>query len=472
MIKRFILFTEILFLFGPNLVAQERLATKRIEGIEYVSSGELAELIGAEEFFEPYLQKLVLKLGEHRLTFTPLSSVVVADDRALNMPYPMRWVRGQIWLPAKYIGPALSILTQKDLAWDPVRAAFLPPPSSVNIIGLEIKPKENGTLINLHLTKPLKYEIKREGAEEISLLIRGGKPWEERFHPIFPQGVVEDVTISSEDSLCRISFKLNKPDVKYSSYFRSKPPRVVVSLWGRGLSGPPQKGKPLSVVVIDPGHGGKDPGAIGPRGTKEKDVVLKIALRLRKLLRTRLKLKVILTREKDEFLPLSRRTQIANENKADLFLSIHANASRKRGVRGFEVFFLDYAKNDDARAIAAAENSAVRFENTLPSPQKLGDLDFILLDMIQNEYHQESSELAEMMVRRLTAKLGIRGRGVDQAGFYVLNGAFMPAVLVEMAFISNPEDEKLLRQTWFQKKVAEALYEGVKDFKERYKGGG
>ncbi len=471
MIKWFILLAQILFLFTSGSVAQEKLATKEMGGVQYVSSQELARLIGAEEFFEPYLQKLVLKLGQHRLTITPLSGVVVADDQSLNMPYPVRWVRGQIWLPAKYIGPALSILTQKDLAWDPARAAFLPPPPSVNITGLEIKPKENGTLVSLHLTKPLKYEVKREGANEIYILIRGGKPWEEGLQSILPQGVVEGVAVSSEDSLCRISFKLKRPQVKYSSYVRSTPPRIILSLWQRGASGPPQKENPLNVVVIDPGHGGKDPGAIGLRGTKEKDVVLKIALRLRKLLRTRLKLKVILTREKDEFLPLSRRTQIANENKADLFLSIHANASRKRKVRGFEVFFLDYAKNDDARAIAAAENSAVRFENPLPSRQKLNDLDFILLDMIQNEYHKESSALAEVMVKRLSSKLGIRGRGIDQAGFYVLNGAFMPAVLVEVAFISNPEDEKLLKQTWFQKKVAEALYKGVKDFRERYKGG-
>jgi len=472
MTKRLLLFVQVLFMLTPGLVAQERLTTREIEGVQYISSQELATLIGAEEFFEPYLQKLVLKLGQHRLTLTPLSGVVVVDDQALNMPFPVEWVRGQVWVPAKYIGPALSILTQRDLAWDPPRAAFSPPPSSVNITGLEIKPKENGTLISLHLTRPLKFEVKREGASEIALLIPGGRPWEERLHFIPPQGLIEGVSFSMEEGLCRISFKLNQPDIKYSSYYRSKPPRVVVSLWGKGLSGPPQKGKPLSVVVIDPGHGGKDPGAIGPRGTREKDVVLKIALRLRKLLRTRLKLKVILTRERDEFLPLSRRTQLANENKADLFISIHANASRKRGARGFEVFFLDYAKNDDARAIAAAENSAVRFENLLPSPEKLGDLDFILFDMIQNEYHQESSALAEMMVKRLSSKLGIRGRGVDQAGFYVLNGAFMPAILVEVAFISNPEDEKLLRQTWFQKKVAEALYEGVKDFKERYKGGG
>ncbi len=472
MIRRTVLLVKILLLLGSCLQAQERLVTKQVEGIEYISVQELAKFTGAKLFFEPYLQKLILKHGEHRLRLTPLSRVVVADGQALNMPYPVRWIRGQVWVPVKYILPALSIFTGEELAWDPSHSAFLHPPPSVNISSIDIKPKENGTLVILHLTRPLKYEVGQGKDDEISLLILGGKPWQKGMASILPQGVIKEIRSSLQDTTCRITFKLNRANVKYKSYYKSNPPRIILSLWEKGSMELPGEENPLDVVVIDPGHGGRDPGAIGPTGLKEKDVVLKIALRLKELLRTRLKLKVILTREKDEFLSLSRRTQIANENNADLFISIHANASRKRKVKGFEVFFLDYAKNDDARAIAAAENSAVRFESPLPSPQELSDLDFILLDMLQNEYHKESSELAEIMVDKLLSKLGMRGRGVDQAGFYVLNGAFMPAVLVEVAFISNPEDERLLKQTWFQKKVAEALYEGIKEFKERYRGRG
>jgi N-acetylmuramoyl-L-alanine amidase len=469
MIKRVILLIGLLLILTPQLRAQNGLTTVKIEGIEYISAQELAKFLEATIFFEPYTQKLVLKVNQRLLRLTPLSSVVVADDQPLNMPYEVRWLRGEIWVPARFIVPALCILTEQSLAWDPSRSAFLYPPPSVNISGLEIKPKENGTLITVHLTKPLSYEIKEETINEISLLIPDGKPWKEGLDSTLPQGAIGEITTSLEEGFCCISFRLRRPNIKYRSYYKSNPPRIIISLWERVSHSPPEKEDPLDVVVIDPGHGGKDPGAIGPTGVMEKDVVLKIALRLKELLRKRLKLKVILTREKDEFLPLSRRTQIANENNADLFMSIHANACRKKEVKGFEVFFLDYAKNDEARAIAAAENSAIRFESPLPSPQELSDLDFILLDMIQNEYHKESSEFAEITVKKLSPKLGIKGRGVDQAGFYVLNGAFMPAVLVEVAFISNPEDEKLLKQTWFHKKVAEALYESIKEFKERSK---
>ncbi len=472
MTKRTILLIGCLFFLIQGLKAQKGLVTKSKEGIQYISTQELARFLGAELFFEPYTQKLVLKVDEHRLRITPLSSVVVVDEQSINMPYQVKWIRGGIWVPAQYIVPALCVLTGHPLAWDPSHSILLSPPSSANISGLEIKPKENGTLITIYLAEPLRYEVKQEGPTRLLVLIKEGKPWKEGLASVSPQGAIEEITTYLQDNLCRICLKLNRPNLKYSSYYRSKPSRIVISLWEKASLTPPQKENPVDVVVIDPGHGGKDPGAIGPTGIKEKDVVLKIALRLKELLRSRLGLKVILTRGKDEFLCLSRRTQIANENNADLFLSIHANASHKRKVKGFEVFFLDYAKNDDARAIAAAENSAIRFESPLPSPQELSDLDFILLDMIQNEYHKESSELAEIMVERLSSKLGIRGRGVDQAGFYVLNGAFMPAVLVEVAFISNPEDERLLKQAWFQKKAAEALYESIKEFKKRYKGGG
>jgi len=223
-------------------------------------------------------------------------------------------------------------------------------------------------------------------------------------------------------------------------------------------------------VVIDPGHGGKDPGAIGVTGLKEKEVILDIAQRLAKLLRTRLGLKVILTRNDDTFIPLSARTKLANAQGADLFVSIHANASKRREANGFETYFLDQAKNDAGRAAAILENSALRFELPEVSVAGMSDLDFILYDMIQNEFHQESEHLAGIIQGELEKKLHIGSRGVNQAPFYVLNGAYMPAVLVEAAFISNPEEETLLKKRWFRQKIAESLYESVRAFKEKYEG--
>jgi len=177
---------------------------------------------------------------------------------------------------------------------------------------------------------------------------------------------------------------------------------------------------------------------------------------------------VILTRETDVLIPWEERTRIANQSGAALFISIHTNAFRKRSVRGSETYFLAAAKNDQARAAAALENSSVRFDLAGDESHNVADLEFILMDLVQSEYLKESSDLAAMIQKRLKKSLSIPSRGVNQAGFVVLNKAYMPAVLVETAFISNRKDEKLLKKDSFRQKIAQALLESVRDFKRKY----
>ena len=203
------------------------------------------------------------------------------------------------------------------------------------------------------------------------------------------------------------------------------------------------------VIVIDAGHGGKDPGAIGPSGIREKDITLPIA----KYLRDELKLlgfDAKLTRYSDVFIPLSKRTEIANNAHADLFISIHCNASPSRNARGSETYFLALAKTTEARAVEARENQVIEFEIPQDGPTPGNVLELILWDMAQNEFHKESSQLAEKVQIALNRNLGIKSRGLSQAGFHVLKGAFMPAILVETAFISNKKEEKLLASDSFQ----------------------
>ena len=226
-------------------------------------------------------------------------------------------------------------------------------------------------------------------------------------------------------------------------------------------------------VVIDPGHGGKDPGAVGPKGTHEKDINLDIGLKLKTILEDDYGLIVVMTRDDDTFIPLKERTALANKEAADLFISVHCNsAPRKKRLlktmRGFETYFLSVAKTDDARATAAMENSAVEFEQPA---KKVGDQDevqFILWDMIQNEYLIESSDLAELIETSLTGKVAIPARGISQAGFYVLNGAYMPAVLVETAFVSHKDEEKLLNTDAFREKIARGIAGGIAAFARKY----
>ena len=234
---------------------------------------------------------------------------------------------------------------------------------------------------------------------------------------------------------------------------------IAVAMTGR-------KNKDAKVIVIDAGHGGNDPGAVGPRGTKEKDITLKIAYELKKLFDRDKNYTVILTRKDDVFIPLAERTNIANEKRANLFISIHCNANINRKVSGFEVYFLSERASDaDALATANLENSAIELEGK-PSP-KLAGIQRMLWSMMQNEYLNESSELSSFISAIATGRMRITNRGVKQAGFYVLRGTQMPAVLVEVAFISNYEEEQKLKNGNFQKAAALSVYEGVLRYYER-----
>ncbi len=217
----------------------------------------------------------------------------------------------------------------------------------------------------------------------------------------------------------------------------------------------------LRRIVVDAGHGGKDPGAVGPSGVFEKDVTLKLAKELARELTRQIGCEVILTRSEDVYLPLEERTAIANKVGADLFVSLHANANRNRKAYGIETYYLNFSKNDKAAAVVARENGT--------SLKEVTDLELILFDLMANAKINESSRLAtviqENLVQRISKKFSnIRDLGVRQGPFYVLLGATMPSVLVETAFISHPREEKRLTSTAYQKSAANAIAMAIKEY--------
>jgi len=223
----------------------------------------------------------------------------------------------------------------------------------------------------------------------------------------------------------------------------------------------------IDLVVIDPGHGGRDPGAIGRKGLKEKDVVLDIANRVARKLKDN-GTRVILTRSQDKFIPLDERTAIANRNRADLFLSIHANAAFTRRASGFETYYVSEAVDDHARAVAAIENSVLELEKGR-SRKKLDDtLHAILWDLAYTEFRVESIEWGEIVQRELVKRIRRENRGVKPGPFYVLKGAQMPSLLVEVGFISNVVEENALRKSSYRDKIADALAKSIIRYKKIY----
>jgi N-acetylmuramoyl-L-alanine amidase len=200
----------------------------------------------------------------------------------------------------------------------------------------------------------------------------------------------------------------------------------------------------------------------------EKDVVLDLALRLRRLLTARLGIRVIMTRTKDVFVPLQERTAIANRAKADFFLSLHMNGAAMRGAGGFETYYFTREPSDsDARASAQRENLVI--ENNGTAGKDLESLlKITLADMAVTRDMRESSELAELVLTSLDTLLKVENRGVKSGPFYVLATAAMPAILVESAFITNPKEERKLQRETYRQRVAEALYTGIAKYKVRY----
>lgn len=234
----------------------------------------------------------------------------------------------------------------------------------------------------------------------------------------------------------------------------------------RAIPAPPA---PARVVVIDPGHGGVDPGRIGPNGLREKDVTLRVSRRLADALAAR-GYEVHLTRDSDTLIALADRSLIANRLRADrpgaLFLSIHANAATAASARGFETFFLSDARTEDERRVAEMENEAVRYEAAAPAATRTG-LDQVLAGLHSDFLTRASHDLAAVMQDRLARFHPGPNRGVKRAGFLVLVGSVMPAVLIETAFISNRDEAALLGDAAFQQKLADAIADGVDEFFRR-----
>ena len=219
-------------------------------------------------------------------------------------------------------------------------------------------------------------------------------------------------------------------------------------------------GLKIGRIVIDPGHGGHDTGTIGPTGLMEKEVVLDLARRLGTLLEERLGSEVVYTREKDTFVPLEKRTAIANQKQADLFVSLHANSSRNRAIRGIETYYLNFTSSANALEVAARENAV--------SEKSIHELQDLVKKITMKEKLEESREFAAQMQRALVKGMarrnGLRNRGVKKAPFIVLIGAQMPSALAEISFLSNRTDERLLRKPAYRQKVAEALYRGIQRY--------
>lgn len=342
--------------------------------------------------------------------------------------------------------------------------------------------------IVMELSKGVSYEIRllkedagKKTPARIYVDLFGARLHAEATKPVLIQdGLVRQVrTGQFSQDVVRVVLEMNAPG-DHKAYVLQPPYRLVVEVQapvgGANHAGVRRKeervfqdrseksgGERLRKIVLDPGHGGKDPGAIGPGGVMEKDVVLALAKKLARKLRSEMGVEVTLTRRDDSFIPLEDRTAMANAENADLFLSLHVNASPNPHARGLETYYLDNTDDEAAIRLAARENATSR--------RNISDLQFILSDLIQSSKLEDSVSLAHHIQGAVVSHMGQRyggivDLGVKKALFYVLVGARMPSVLAEIFFITNKVEGRNLTKPAYQDAVVKALYQGVKKYRD------
>jgi len=455
----------------------ERINAVREGDVYYYSLSSLSKILGTTIEWRTPGYAVNFAVDTNRFIFTTESPYVNFNDSTYSLIYPARIISGALYVPAATFSPLLNLARPENITWDRENETLRIDAEWFNITDMAINQKENGLLIEIFMTSALTFEVYQSEGNWLNIDFPGGRINRGKLLAATGRHMVRQINAFQFENSAQVSIRLKRTPGKIHHTFKTSPGRLQIAIEDEGFVmdsaangltriGPDDK---VDVIVIDAGHGGEDYGAIGRhKKTREKEITLDIAKELAKLIRKEKQFKVIMTRNSDDYVSLEQRAKIANDAKADLFISIHCNASPKTQAHGFEMFYLAPAKSDAARAVAQFENAPFLLGDPSLDKSHENDLAFILNDMIQTEFITESADLAYMADIEMSKKIKIKSRGVDHAGFFVLNRVYMPSILVETAFISNKDEENLLRKSSFRKDVAEGIYNAVKRFKAKY----
>jgi N-acetylmuramoyl-L-alanine amidase len=466
----------IVFLLASTSWAVPPLPVVTHDGRPYVELTRVAASIQskgaapAKVIATPASTRAQLRAGDKVVTLTRNWSQVLVNGQPVVLDAPVRVKRG-VWLvPESFVGRVVPTLVASTPA-APTAARFAAAPAEVGLEDVRVRSYPSFTRIVVETSAAVVHRIESSGPREarVRLLGLGGGAHRQEV----ADGLIAEVRVdhAGADGILRVVYEGAAGTLRAMTLV--DPPRIVLDV-ARPTDPSTRDGReqltPLRTIVLDAGHGGHDSGATGPTGLMEKDLVLDVTRRVAKLVEGRLGLKVLLTRDSDNFVTLRDRTSFANRQHADVFVSIHANAHREATADGVETYFLSSEATDSAaRQVAALENGAVQLEQ--PGGRGAGQVDIvkaILWDLAQSEFQVESSRLAEVVLDSMTQTLRISNRGVKQAGFYVLGGAAMPAVLLEIGFVTNPREERKLKDTKYRDEIARAIYAGLAEYKRTW----
>ncbi|MBI5475349.1 MAG: N-acetylmuramoyl-L-alanine amidase [Ignavibacteriales bacterium] len=465
--------------------------------ITYGSLNDLGYVLNLRLYTNQNSKKLELRNSEITIRVTAGNSFVVIVDNKENanlhqLPVNIIFAAGSFFAPLEYFIPLLKIAISEEIAFQKNKIIIgeQVQKSNFDITGIQFEEKSNGLLIKIeNKIKPTDYECwpKQIGNDTwLYITIANAKADVNKIKNAVTSGIVKQILAFQYPTSVQITIRLKGQINSAEPMVAENGTDILIAIqtlsteqadarsarnYERELQREREKWK-LDVVVIDAGHGGDDPGAISRSGTREKDITLPIALKLGALIEKNLPgVDVVYTRKTDTFVELYRRGQIANQTGGKLFISIHCNSMpRKKSTEtGFEIYLLRPGKTENALRIAEKENEVVKLEQGYEKRyQQLTEENFILLTMAQSAYVKYSEQFAEILTQEMGKHLDLPNNGVKQAGFYVLVGASMPNVLVETGYLSNRHDEKILKSAKGQQRLAEAIFNGVKRFKDDY----
>jgi len=462
--------------FADNITKSElTLNTIQHKNIEYLAINKFITSHQLKSTYYESKEKLEIIFENKKLYLSPFSSYCKINDISYHLTYEVILKNNQLYVP---VLPFYNILEHVNL---PVQ--FLGSKNNkmkvltniYNIKEFYINNKTNGAALIIKTTKKfnesdIATSINSSGWLNITILNCAidsvGIQNSILNHPIIQVNTVQHKTSS------QISFLLNKKvdDIIVSTHETTIEVLLAIEQASNVKKIQELRKKWLiDTIVLDPGHGGKDPGAIGIKNLQEKTITLDITKQLGNMIERNLGMKVIYTREEDVFVPLWKRTQIANNAEGDIFISIHANSSKKHSsIKGFETYLLRIGKTEAAVEAAKRENETIKLEEQSHKYIDFSDAKRIVASMTQNSAMKSSEFLAEAIQRNLSKHLNSKDRGVKQAGFHVLVGATMPNVLIEVGFITNKEEATLLNKAQYKRSIAKGIFEAILDFKNKY----
>ncbi len=486
------------------------------KGNVYVSAKDMAKLLTGKYFYNGKTSKVEIKFSDYYIKYTGRNQFVTVLSKITNrqsiyqMPVSTMLVKGDVFIPLKYSLKYLELAYGKKIVFDNRTKNIIVTSENFNksiagttanktkrkahhkneninsrydIYGIDIEEKSNGTLIRIKSQKKIVQQPRSALINgKLTLFLAGVSVDPDSIRNAKPIGLVRKIRYKNVSGNPQFEFTLKKGYENHETFYDVDNNDILIAIHtniydkqtvavDKGKSESLRKKWKFDVVIIDAGHGGKDPGAIGVNGKKEKDINLGIALKLGKLIDKKLQgVKVIYTRKTDKFIELYKRGKIANENEGKLFISIHANSMgrSRKNVRGFDVYLLRPGKTKRAIEIAEVENSVIKYENNPKQYRELTDENFILVSMAHSQYMRYSEKFSELLLHDWEQSVNIPARGIKQAGFFVLVGASMPSVLIETGFITNPADEKYLAGKKGQQKIAETILKAIQQYRNYY----